>query len=135
MAAQLPYPQAWLWPRLEQTQAVQFAFPPPYAAWWDSSPHTDVCLRGILPLSWNLDHAGPITRKVEDAALMLQVMSGYDELDPASLKTLPGDYYSHIKDGMNERKIALAVGNFIDEAEQKFWKLFARPQKFWKHKV
>ena len=74
-------------------------------------------LRGILPLSWNLDHAGPITRKVEDAALMLQVMSGYDELDPSSLKTLPGDYYSHIKDGMNERKIALAVGNFIDEAD------------------
>ena len=76
-----------------------------------------VSLRGILPLSWNLDHAGPITRKVEDAALMLQVMSGYDELDPSSLKTLPGDYYSHIKDGMNERKIALAVGNFIDEAD------------------
>jgi aspartyl-tRNA(Asn)/glutamyl-tRNA(Gln) amidotransferase subunit A len=76
-----------------------------------------VSLRGILPLSWNLDHAGPLTRKVEDAALMLQVMSGYDELDPASLKTLPGDYYSHIKDGMSERKIAFAVGSFIDEAD------------------
>jgi aspartyl-tRNA(Asn)/glutamyl-tRNA(Gln) amidotransferase subunit A len=33
-----------------------------------------VSLRGILPLSWNLDHAGPIARRVEDAALMLQVM-------------------------------------------------------------
>ena len=51
-----------------------------------------VSLRGILPLSWNLDHAGPITRKVEDAALLLQVMGGYDELDPTSMKTLPGDY-------------------------------------------
>jgi len=76
-----------------------------------------VSLRGILPLSWNLDHAGPITRKVEDAALMLQVMSGYDELDPTSLKTLPGDYYSHLRDGMSERKIALAVGSFIEEAD------------------
>jgi aspartyl-tRNA(Asn)/glutamyl-tRNA(Gln) amidotransferase subunit A len=77
-----------------------------------------VSLRGILPLSWNLDHAGPITRKVEDAALVLQVMGGYDELDPTSVKTLPGDYSSHLKDSMKERKIALAVGNFIEEADQ-----------------
>jgi len=77
-----------------------------------------VSLCGILPLSWNLDHAGPITRKVEDAALMLQVMGGYDELDPTSVKTLPGDYSSHLKDSMKERKIALAVGDFIEEADQ-----------------
>lgn len=74
-----------------------------------------VSLRGILPLSWNLDHAGPITRKVEDAALMLQVMGGYDELDPTSVKTLPGDYSSHLRDTMKERKAALAVGTFIEE--------------------
>lgn len=74
-----------------------------------------VSLRGILPLSWNLDHAGPITRKVEDAALMLQVMGGYDEEDPTSVKTLPGDYSSHLRDKMKERKVALAVGNFIEE--------------------
>ena len=76
-----------------------------------------VSLRGILPLSWNLDHAGPITRKVEDAALMLQVMGGYDELDPTSVKTLPGDYSSHLKDSMKERKIALAIGDFIEESD------------------
>jgi aspartyl-tRNA(Asn)/glutamyl-tRNA(Gln) amidotransferase subunit A len=55
---------------------------------------------------------------VEDAALMLQVMGGYDELDPTSIKTLPGDYSSHLKDSMKERKIALAIGNFIEEADQ-----------------
>ncbi len=75
-----------------------------------------ISLRGILPLSWNLDHAGPITRKVEDAALMLQVMGGYDEQDPTCMKTLPGDYSSHLMDSMVERKIALAVGSFIEEA-------------------
>ena len=75
-----------------------------------------VSLRGILPLSWNLDHAGPITRKVEDAALMLQVMGGYDEQDPTCMKTLPGDYSSHLMDSMVERKIAFAVGSFIEEA-------------------
>ncbi|MCE9645089.1 MAG: amidase [Chloroflexi bacterium] len=76
-----------------------------------------VSLRGVLPLSWNLDHAGPLTRKVEDAALMLQVMGGYDELDPVTVKTLPGDYISHLRDGMKERKIAFAVGKFIEEAD------------------
>ncbi|MDP1547689.1 MAG: amidase [Anaerolineales bacterium] len=75
-----------------------------------------VSLRGILPLSWNLDHAGPITRKVEDAAIMLQVMGGYDKYDPASVKTLPGDYSSHIRDTIRDRKVAFAVGNFIEEA-------------------
>ena len=76
-----------------------------------------VSLRGILPLSWNLDHAGPITRKVEDAALMLQVMGGYDELDPTSVKTLPGDYSSHLGDGMRDRKIAIAVGSYIEDSD------------------
>jgi len=75
-----------------------------------------ISLRGILPLSWNLDHAGPITRKVEDAALMLQVMGGYDEQDPSCVKTLPGDYSSHLMDSMVERKVALAVGSYIEEA-------------------
>lgn len=74
-----------------------------------------VSLRGILPLSWNLDHAGPITRKVEDAALMLQVMGGYDEQDPSSMKTLPGDYSSHIRDSIKDRKVAFAIGKFVEE--------------------
>jgi aspartyl-tRNA(Asn)/glutamyl-tRNA(Gln) amidotransferase subunit A len=77
-----------------------------------------VSLRGILPLSWNLDHAGPITRSAEDAALMLQVIGGYDEADPASVKTLPGDYTSHIADGMRERKLALGVGDFVESADE-----------------
>lgn len=76
-----------------------------------------VSLRGILPLSWNLDHAGPITRKVEDAALLLQVMGGYDELDPVSVKTLPGDYSSHLRDSIKGRKFALAIGSYIEEAD------------------
>jgi len=76
-----------------------------------------VSLRGILPLSWNLDHAGPITCRVEDAALMLQVMSGYDESDPVSINTQPADYSSHLGDGMNDCRIALAVGNYVGASD------------------
>ena len=39
---------------------------------------------GVFPLSWDLDHTGPMTRTVRDCALMLQACAGYDPLDPAS---------------------------------------------------
>ena len=77
-----------------------------------------ISLRGVLPLSWNLDHAGPITKRVEDAAIMLQVMGGYDPEDPASFKTLPGDFSSHMRDSIRDRKVALAIGTFIEEVTQ-----------------
>ncbi|WP_031073925.1 Asp-tRNA(Asn)/Glu-tRNA(Gln) amidotransferase GatCAB subunit A [Streptomyces sp. NRRL WC-3742] len=40
---------------------------------------------GVTPLSWSLDHVGPITRTVQDAALVLTVLAGPDPRDPASL--------------------------------------------------
>jgi Asp-tRNA(Asn)/Glu-tRNA(Gln) amidotransferase A subunit family amidase len=50
-----------------------------------------VSRRGIVPLSWTLDHAGPIVRSVEDAALVLGVLAGHDALDPRSLSADPFD--------------------------------------------
>ena len=43
-----------------------------------------VSRRGVFPLSYTLDHCGPLTWTVEDAALTLQVIAGHDALDPAS---------------------------------------------------
>jgi len=43
-----------------------------------------VSLRGVVPLSWSLDHAGPLTRTVQDAALLMDVIAGYDSRDPYS---------------------------------------------------
>src|SRR5215472_12247888 len=40
-----------------------------------------VSMRGIVPFAWSLDHCGPVTRTVEDAAMLLQQMAGYDYLD------------------------------------------------------
>ncbi|MFI9647703.1 amidase [Streptomyces sp. NPDC052040] len=40
---------------------------------------------GVTSLSWSLDHVGPITRTVEDAALVLTALAGHDPRDPASL--------------------------------------------------
>ncbi|HXF83876.1 MAG TPA: amidase [Anaerolineales bacterium] len=76
-----------------------------------------VSLRGVFPLSWNLDHVGPLTKCVKDAALILQVISVYDPLDPASIKMLAGDYLSHLVDDMEGRKIALGAGEFIETSD------------------
>ena len=47
---------------------------------------------GVLPLSWSLDNAGPMTRTVEDTALMLQVIAGHDPKDLTSSKAPVPDY-------------------------------------------
>ena len=47
---------------------------------------------GLTPLSWSLDHPGPMVRTVEDAALSLNVMAGYDPKDVASARVDVPDY-------------------------------------------
>jgi aspartyl-tRNA(Asn)/glutamyl-tRNA(Gln) amidotransferase subunit A len=51
-----------------------------------------VSRHGIIPLSWTLDHAGPMTKTVEDAAIMLRAMAGYDPRDPATVDRPVPDY-------------------------------------------
>lgn len=76
-----------------------------------------VSLRGVFPLSWNLDHVGPLTKCVKDAALLLQVISVYDPLDPASVKMLAGDYLGHLTDNVEGKRIALGVGKFVETSD------------------
>jgi aspartyl-tRNA(Asn)/glutamyl-tRNA(Gln) amidotransferase subunit A len=47
---------------------------------------------GVVPLSWSLDHCGPMTWTVEDSALMLQAIAGYDPKDPTSSQAPVPDY-------------------------------------------
>jgi aspartyl-tRNA(Asn)/glutamyl-tRNA(Gln) amidotransferase subunit A len=52
---------------------------------------------GILPLSFTLDHAGPMAWTVEDCAIMLQAMAGHDRKDPASAKVKIPDYCAALR--------------------------------------
>jgi len=47
---------------------------------------------GVVPLSWTLDHCGPMTWTVEDTAIMLQAIAGYDPKDPTSSRAPVPDY-------------------------------------------
>ena len=62
---------------------------------------------GVVPLSWSLDHAGPLTRTVEDNALMLQALAGYDGKDPSSLRAPVPDYSAGMRDGIRGLKVGL----------------------------
>ena len=61
-----------------------------------------VSRRGVFPLSETLDHVGPMTRTVEDAAAMLAAIAGRDEADPSSSSAPVPDYLGHISDGIEE---------------------------------
>lgn len=44
---------------------------------------------GVIPLSWSLDHVGPIGRSAEDCALLFDAIAGYDPRDPNSISGPP----------------------------------------------
>jgi len=55
-----------------------------------------VSLRGLVPFAWSLDHCGPLARTVEDTAMVLQQIAGYDPLDIDSLDRPAADYSAAI---------------------------------------
>src|SRR5688500_13464329 len=81
-----------------------------------------VSLRGVFPLSWNLDHVGPLTKCLRAAALLRQIVAVYDPRDPTSIKMLTGDYLFHLLDEVKGRKIALSVGEFIGTSDPEVFK-------------
>jgi aspartyl-tRNA(Asn)/glutamyl-tRNA(Gln) amidotransferase subunit A len=52
---------------------------------------------GVFPLAFSLDHVGPLTRTVEDNAILLQAMAGHDTADPASARRPPADFAAGVK--------------------------------------
>lgn len=57
-----------------------------------------VSRHGLAPLSWSLDHCGPMARMVEDLAHMLNAVAGYDNNDPTSSTAPVVDYTSALRD-------------------------------------
>lgn len=55
-----------------------------------------VSRRGVFPLSYTLDHCGPLAWSVEDAALTMQVVAGHDPLDPASADVPVPDFSAEL---------------------------------------
>ncbi len=72
-----------------------------------------VTRRGGLPLSWSLDHFGPMTRRVEDAAILLQAMAGHDPEDPVSSRTTVPDYRAALGQGVRGLRVGVPRAFFF----------------------
>lgn len=62
---------------------------------------------GVVPLSWSLDHCGPMTWTVEDSALMLQAIAGYDPKDPTTSRAAVPDYTTALQDSVKGMTIGV----------------------------
>jgi aspartyl-tRNA(Asn)/glutamyl-tRNA(Gln) amidotransferase subunit A len=74
-------------------------------------------LYGAVPLSWTLDHAGPLTRTVRDAAIVMQAISGFDPLDPASEDVAVPDLLEDIERGAKGLRIGVPKQYFWENVE------------------
>lgn len=66
-----------------------------------------VSRRGVIPLSYSLDHVGPLTRTVRDNALMLDVIAGHDAFDPGSANRAAGGYTAALAHGVKGLRIGV----------------------------
>ncbi|KMY85521.1 Aspartyl-tRNA(Asn) amidotransferase subunit A Glutamyl-tRNA(Gln) amidotransferase subunit A [Candidatus Paraburkholderia calva] len=64
-----------------------------------------VSRRGVFPLSYSLDHCGPMSRTVADAALALEAVAGHDPLDPVSARISARNYTSRLAEGIKNKRI------------------------------
>ncbi|MDO8615235.1 MAG: amidase [Dehalococcoidia bacterium] len=73
-----------------------------------------VSRRGVLPLSWSLDHVGPLARTVEDAAIVLQAIAGRDPLDDSSSAEPVPDYAAALAGGVRGLRVGVPREFFYD---------------------
>jgi aspartyl-tRNA(Asn)/glutamyl-tRNA(Gln) amidotransferase subunit A len=73
-----------------------------------------VSKHGALALAWSLDHVGPMTRTVRDAALMLRVIAGHDPRDSTSRDLPIPDYMAALNDDVRGVRIGIPRPHFFE---------------------
>lgn len=81
---------------------------------------------GVFPLSWSLDHTGPLARTVTDAALMLQGCAGYDPADPASAKVPVPDFTEKLGRDIAGMRIGLLRSVYADNCAPDILEVYHR---------
>jgi aspartyl-tRNA(Asn)/glutamyl-tRNA(Gln) amidotransferase subunit A len=79
--------------------------------------HGRVSNYGVFPVSWCLDHMGPLARTVTDIALALQVLAGHDARDPATSQApIPG-YLAAVQRGDQAPRLGLVRQFYLEQAD------------------
>ena len=69
---------------------------------------------GVIAYASSLDQVGPLARNVEDCALLLGAVAGYDPADSTSVDTPVPDYLTSLRNGVRGKKIGLPKEYFIE---------------------
>ena len=77
-----------------------------------------VSIRGIVPLVLSRDHCGPMTKTVEDAAILLNLLAGYDRLDIASVEHGREDYVELMKQPVKPLRIGVPRAPYFDMLDE-----------------
>ena len=77
-----------------------------------------VSLSGVIPLTWSLDHVGPMARSVADIASILEVLAGYDENDPCSIPHQRESYSATLNDGVEDLRVFVPSNYFFDTLDR-----------------
>jgi aspartyl-tRNA(Asn)/glutamyl-tRNA(Gln) amidotransferase subunit A len=78
--------------------------------------------RGVIPMAWTLDHVGPICKAVEDAALLLGVIAGYDASDPTTVDLPVPNYSRAFKLETSKLRVGVPRGSFFDNLDPEYAK-------------
>ncbi len=76
-----------------------------------------VSARGVIPLSWSLDHVGPLAATIGDAAAVLQTIAGYDPLDVCSSDAPVADYVSGLGEAIGKLRVGIPRAHFYEELD------------------
>jgi aspartyl-tRNA(Asn)/glutamyl-tRNA(Gln) amidotransferase subunit A len=76
-----------------------------------------VSVRGIVPLSWTLDHAGPLARTVADVAAVLTAIAGYDPVDLNSCEFPLTDYVAALDRDVRGLRLGIVREHFFDRLD------------------
>jgi len=72
---------------------------------------------GVMPLSWSLDHVGPMTRTVQDATLLLSVIAGHDPRDATSSRRPVPDYVSGLAVDIAGLRVGVPENFYFDDLD------------------
>ena len=76
-----------------------------------------VSTRGVIPLSWSLDHIGPMCRSVADTALLLGAIAGYDPLETTSVDAPVPDYTHALHTKVSGLRLGIPRALFFDQLD------------------
>jgi aspartyl-tRNA(Asn)/glutamyl-tRNA(Gln) amidotransferase subunit A len=76
-----------------------------------------VSLNGVFPLTYSLDHVGPMTRTVEDNAIFFHAIAGHDPRDPTTANRATPDCLTDLKAGLKGVRIGVVEHFYKEDAE------------------